>query len=390
MKRILSIILMLTTILSLLTGTALAGSSPDTEKTEGFADIGENDWFYSDVIQAASYGLISGMPDGLFHADDHITYAQTVKLAACLHQMKTQGAITLTNGDPWYASYRDYAGANGIETCSMLETSEWATCAVERIDFVRILHSAISEADYPAINSIADHSIPDFQLLAEEDGDYGKCVYDFYRAGILTGSDGGYFYPDSFVKRSEVAAILNRIVDPSVRKSTAITVPAEDYWISRSNWLGWAQGEIIAVACLGETASAQPDAEAGDVWADGLYCCDRSADETPVYDLGGTDVFFVLARPGLGGFTLLDRGQPAATGLSTAFIRCTMEETSVSINGEVFPLGTDWNLGEGSYQMQPDSHLRDMTDYFDIYDWTEASNAAGSEDNYTTGLYANE
>ena len=48
-------------------------------------------------------------------------------------------------------------------------------------------------------------------------------IYEFYRAGILTGSDAkGTFHADSTIRRSEVSAILNRMYDVSARQSIAL------------------------------------------------------------------------------------------------------------------------------------------------------------------------
>ena len=81
-----------------------------------------------------------------------------------------------------------------------------------RREFVHILHGALDE--YDAINSIGENAIPDVKT-----GDaYAAEIYDFYRAGILTGSNAqGTFHPESSIKRSEVAAILIRMYDPSMR-----------------------------------------------------------------------------------------------------------------------------------------------------------------------------
>jgi hypothetical protein len=47
---------------------------------------------------------------------------------------------------------------------------------------------------------------------------YGYEVYTFYRAGILQGNDAnGTFAPGSSIKRSEVAAIIARMMEPANR-----------------------------------------------------------------------------------------------------------------------------------------------------------------------------
>ena len=48
-------------------------------------------------------------------------------------------------------------------------------------------------------------------------------IYEFYRAGILTGSDTkGTFHSASTIKRSEAAAILLRMCETSARKSITL------------------------------------------------------------------------------------------------------------------------------------------------------------------------
>ena len=53
---------------------------------------------------------------------------------------------------------------------------------------------------------------------------YADAVYLLYRAGVLTGSDSaGTFRPDSTIKRSEAAAIVTRMADPSLRQRITLT-----------------------------------------------------------------------------------------------------------------------------------------------------------------------
>ena len=89
---------------------------------------------------------------------------------------------------------------------------EQMTKPVSRSEFVHIFFKAMDS--YKTINSVADNSIPDVKTTDT----YGDEIYTFYRAGILTGSDAaGTFHPTSTIVRSEVAAILVRMYDASVR-----------------------------------------------------------------------------------------------------------------------------------------------------------------------------
>ena len=87
-----------------------------------------------------------------------------------------------------------------------------------RTEFVHIFFGAMN--DYEVLNDIADDQIPDVKM-----GDkYASEIYTFYRAGILTGSgSSGVFNPSSTIKRSEAAAILNRMFDASTRKSFTLS-----------------------------------------------------------------------------------------------------------------------------------------------------------------------
>ena len=61
---------------------------------------------------------------------------------------------------------------------------------------------------------MADGEIPDVPMDAENAGE----IYSLYRAGIVIGNDAaGSFAPDTEIRRSEVAAIAVRMVDPEKR-----------------------------------------------------------------------------------------------------------------------------------------------------------------------------
>ena len=89
---------------------------------------------------------------------------------------------------------------------------------VTRGEFVHIFHGA--EEAYKAINTVADNAIPDVKTNDK----FAAEIYEFYRAGILTGSDAkGTFHPASSIKRSEVATILLRMFKTSARKSISLS-----------------------------------------------------------------------------------------------------------------------------------------------------------------------
>ena len=79
-----------------------------------FTDVPASQWYFNDVLQAYGSELIDGFGDQTFRPDENMTYAQAVKLAACMNQKYTTGSVTLTNGSSqWYDSYVSYAKSNG-------------------------------------------------------------------------------------------------------------------------------------------------------------------------------------------------------------------------------------------------------------------------------------
>ena len=177
-----------------------------------FTDVPASAWYYNDVKTAWEQGLINGKTATTFAPDDNLTYAEAVKLAACMHQKHATGAVTLANGTPnWYDSYVKYAKDNGI----INKDYAWNAQAT-RAGYMEIFASALPEDALGAINFVPNGSIPD----VAETHPQATAIYKLYRAGILQGVDAAHnCNPGSSIKRSEVAAILTRMMNEDVRIS---------------------------------------------------------------------------------------------------------------------------------------------------------------------------
>ena len=181
-----------------------------------FLDVPSDSWYYSSVKAAWENDLIDGVTANEFKPDATLTVAQTIKLAAALHQLDKTGTVSLKNGGAnWYDSYVNYAVTNGIiEKDYANYTKAQMNAPVTRGEFVHIFHGA--EEAYKAINTVADNAIPDVKATDK----FAAEIYEFYRAGILTGSDAkGTFHSASTIKRSEAAAILLRMFEAAARVS---------------------------------------------------------------------------------------------------------------------------------------------------------------------------
>ena len=184
--------------------------------TEGqFIDVGPVDWFSWNVRTVYEYGLMNGKSTTNFDTSSGVTVAETITIASRLHAIYYTGSDQFETSSPWYQTYVDYALANQIIDQPASNYDAVAT----RLEFAMILSNALPDKVLSEINQVADDSIPDVSV--EDDG--SDAVYQLYRAGIMTGSDAyGTFYPATNIKRSEVAAVVSRMVDETQRKSVTL------------------------------------------------------------------------------------------------------------------------------------------------------------------------
>ena len=228
-------------ILSLIGILAISASA--SESPISFADVKETDWFADSVYTSVDLGLINGKGKDaagrdFFDPDGNITLAEAVKLASCMRQLYTEGTVTLTNGDPWYERYAAY-GRDHFLMASEAGFSYESVMAnpglvLRRAEFAWIFARALPEEALPAINAIPDDAIPDMKLdkrnLTDQEAyllKYYHEVYALYRAGIVNGSDEeGTFHPEANIKRSEVAAIVVRMMKPEIRGGAPVNLRA--------------------------------------------------------------------------------------------------------------------------------------------------------------------
>ncbi len=187
-----------------------------------FSDVYETDWYYNDVNAAVKRGLINGKSETQYAPNDNLTYAEAVKLASCMNKLAKEGNSEFGSDEIWYAPYVAYAKNNGI----ISKDYNWNE-SITRADYMEIFSKALPEEQLGAMNSVPYGAIPDISVSDP----YAKAVYKLYRAGIVQGSDELYSCkPNDNIKRSEVAAILTRMMDINARKHFDISyVPGGKY-----------------------------------------------------------------------------------------------------------------------------------------------------------------
>ena len=258
MKKVVICLLLLVTAFS---STSIADAASFNNFTKQynyidgqFTDVSSTSWYAEYIQTAYEYGLLIGTAPTFpttFCPNNNITIAETIVLAARLHS--TYYDINILNGDyqaiesTWYDLYVQYCIKNGI--IGKYEFSDY-TKVITRSQFAKIMASSFPGNALTPINNVTDNSIPDVKM-SDQNSD---AIYKLYRAGILTGNDEhGTFAPDSNIDRSSVAAIVSRVVNPSLRKhislnvSTPPTPNTSDYY-PNTNYLTFSNVTQVALS----------------------------------------------------------------------------------------------------------------------------------------------
>ena len=187
---------------------------PSLRSYGGFADV-KGSWYEPYVSAVYEAGLMEGTSSTAFQPNETLSCQAAVVLAARLHSLLTGGDGTFAPTSPWYLSAQQYLLDEDTEVFSL----PWFVYSPEdlctRADLAELLYAVLAPLPdtLMPINTIS--AVPDSQ-------DYE--VQALYEAGILTGTDRyGIFRGGETVTRGETAAILARVIDPSLRRTFTLT-----------------------------------------------------------------------------------------------------------------------------------------------------------------------
>ena len=119
MKKLLSLVLSLALAFSLcVPAMAASESMANFQKmatyNNQFSDVSASYWATPSIKLCYEYGFMKGTTPKQFSPTGALTVAEAIVMADRLHEIYTTGQSTLTNGEPWYQTYVDYAIENGI------------------------------------------------------------------------------------------------------------------------------------------------------------------------------------------------------------------------------------------------------------------------------------
>ena len=181
----------------------------------GFSDVKETDWFFRYVGEVAKEGIMTGTGGGFFSPGSDLTRAEVVTILSRLSgENITDGLYAspelrdVVSGS-WYEDYVGWASSRGVvrgytdgsfRPESPVTRSEFAVMTAR---FARYIGLPLPNGE--AIGRFADADrIPDW---AAEDAELLR------KCGLFAGDNYGRFTPDAPIVRSEVSAVVCRMID---------------------------------------------------------------------------------------------------------------------------------------------------------------------------------
>lgn len=270
MKRVFSLLLALVMALSLLSVPAAAAEDrlvSSVKEYAGFSDV-TGTWCESYVETVYEAGLMEGKSADCFDPNGTLTEAQRLVIGVRLHALLHGGTVEqAAPGEAWWLpAARYYLAADGNTTDDPAQFAEFAGTPASRLSFaLQMVWSTPAEA-LPAVNAVEE--VPDFTEDHWTDDSLRQDVLTLYRAGILNGVDQwGRFDPRGTLTRGQAAAMLARVIAPSLR--LRFDLPAFDLCRDVFGWDPQATVLTVGNTAVSAEVFALPLAEALRIWPSG-------------------------------------------------------------------------------------------------------------------------
>ena len=211
MKRntLVKLLCVLVVAFTLATICCAAGFTKTLTYADGtFTDVKSTSWYAKEVASAYELGFMNGKGEGTFAPDGNVTVAEAITMASRVHAIYNGKEIAKTEGK-WYDMYVQYALANGIISEGQYTNFDRN---IMRYEMAVMFADCMPESYFAAKNNVKE--IPDVNVNEE----YHDDIMMLYNAGVVMGStEYGDFLATNSIKRSETAAIINRVALPENR-----------------------------------------------------------------------------------------------------------------------------------------------------------------------------
>lgn len=180
----------------------------DPEDLNPFSDVPSTHWAFTYINELADSGIVNGTTDRIFEPDGTVTRAEYVKMLVEALGISTEGAeagFTDVGTEDWCYAYVAAASANGIVqglgdgrfgADDPISRQDMAVMTMRAAEVAGIdLGGADSELDFTDTASIAEYAV--------------DAVAAMKNAGILNGDETGAFLPENNATRAEAAKIIS-------------------------------------------------------------------------------------------------------------------------------------------------------------------------------------
>ena len=174
-----------------------------TVKTaNAFKDVNTNDWFYDDVMAAASAGIVKGQGDGIFAPKASVTRRDFAIMLCRVLGVDVEGTAVSpfvdVNEDDYGIVAIAYCAAHGIVN-GYEDTTFQPNKTITRQEAAKMISAAMG------VSKVSDELYTDDAKIADWASDY---VYMAKAAGLMKGDTDGSFRPNDQITRAEAATIM--------------------------------------------------------------------------------------------------------------------------------------------------------------------------------------
>ncbi len=236
MKRILSFILTLVMVLTSFVGAnfiCVVDSvyvidtvyANENEPQDSFPDVNSLDWFYNNVTEMVSLGIVDGYPDGTFKPQGPLTADAFIKMLiiGMGYQPKS------TDSTYWADGYIQKAEELKIVDKTFINDYRYN---LTREQASKIIVNALSLNETrpsSTYNEYIKAAIKDYHLIADK---YKQDTIDSYNFGIMQGNPDKKVNPKSTITRAEATTVVLRMINKDRRLSAVKELNLDKYSIT--------------------------------------------------------------------------------------------------------------------------------------------------------------
>lgn len=197
-----------------------------------FSDVPSSAWYHRDVTELAGKGIINGTGGNKFSPSSYLSRADITailaRIAVSESDLNQYGGYT-NFGDvgknAWYTKYINWASSIGVVNGYGGNVFK----PKQNVTRQELAHMITNFCNAMWFNMASNKSPENFKDKGGIGSWASASVASCQKAGIIEG-DKGYFHPGKNAKRSEAAAMINRLLSGGYTKNDSYTLTRKKVW----------------------------------------------------------------------------------------------------------------------------------------------------------------